>query len=103
SYKLSANDHSRKNRVVKAAGTEEHIDSDVKSLEWQVGDKLLLCSDGLTDKLTDEQIEDLIDKGDNMMEAGQQMVDLANELGGEDNISLVLVQHDGSEEGETSC
>lgn len=101
--KEGAKDHPRKNVVLKAAGTEEHIESDVKSLEWQEGDQLLLCSDGLTDKLTDEQMEDLIDKGDNMMEAGQKMVDLANELGGEDNISLVLVQHDGSEEGETSC
>lgn len=101
--KEEAKDHPRKNVVLKACGTEEHVEPDVRSYTWETTDRLLLCSDGLSDKLTDEQIADLMDTGDNATEIGQKMINRANELGGEDNISLILVQHDASEEGETSC
>lgn len=101
--KEEAIDHPRKNVVLKACGTEEHVEPDVKGFTWKTTDQLLLCSDGLTDKLTDEQLESLIGKKESLIETGQQMVNQANESGGEDNISLILIQHDDSEEGDTSC
>ncbi|MEN1966925.1 Stp1/IreP family PP2C-type Ser/Thr phosphatase [Lentibacillus sp. N15] len=101
--KEDAQNHPRKNVVLKAVGTEQQVEPDVQSLEWEHGDRLLLCSDGLTDKLTDEQLSSFVDGNVEMGQAGQQMINLANQLGGEDNISLILIQHDVSpEEGETS-
>ena len=57
------------------------------------GDVLLLCSDGLTNMLDDELIEGTIRQyGDQIHDAGQRLVELANEAGGKDNISVVLIQ-----------
>ncbi|GGB29732.1 Stp1/IreP family PP2C-type Ser/Thr phosphatase [Virgibacillus dakarensis] len=99
-----AQNHPRKNVVLKAVGTEEHVESDVRSLGWDKHDQLLLCSDGLTDKLPDDKLSELMRLENSLKEKGQKMIDLANELGGEDNISVILIQHDRSrEEGETAC
>src|SRR5699024_7719324 len=51
-----AREHPRKNIVLKALGTAEDTVSDVKSIEWETHNKRLLCTDGLTDKLTDEEL-----------------------------------------------
>lgn len=102
--KADARYHPQKNVVLKAVGTEAQVEPDVQSLGWEQGDLLLLCSDGLTDKLTDEQLAAIMGKGESMVDTGQQMIDTANNLGGEDNISLILIQHDVStEDGETTC
>lgn len=102
--KEDAQHHPRKNVVLKAVGTEEQVESEIRSMEWELGDTLLLCSDGLTDKLTDDKLFELLQTQTDLQGKGQQMIDLANELGGEDNISLLLIQHDvPGEEGETTC
>ncbi|MGY0692339.1 Stp1/IreP family PP2C-type Ser/Thr phosphatase [Virgibacillus sp. FSP13] len=102
--KEDAQHHPRKNVVLKAVGTEEYVESDIRSLEWDSGNILLLCTDGLTDKLTDDELGERIQRQQDMEEKGQQLIHLANELGGEDNISLILVQYDvPQEEGEIPC
>ena len=54
---------------------------------------LLLCSDGLSNMLEDEEIEKIIKEHiSDMREAGERLVELANEAGGKDNISVVLVR-----------
>lgn len=107
SGEISAEDaeyHPRKNVLLKALGTEDEIVSDVRSISWDIGDKLLLCSDGLTNKLSDDELAALLCSDNNLEETGQKMVGLANERGGEDNISLVIVEHKVvAEEGETPC
>jgi len=56
------------------------------------GDCLLLCSDGLYDKVTDLEMKDMLCKdGLTMEEKAQAMIDLANENGGEDNITILLL------------
>ena len=96
--------HPRKNVLLRALGTEEQVVSDVQSISWEIGDKLLLCSDGLTNKLADDELGELLHSDYSIEETGQKMVDLANERGGEDNISLVIVEHTASgKEGEASC
>ncbi|MGZ5143066.1 MAG: protein phosphatase, partial [Burkholderiales bacterium] len=58
-----------------------------------VDDLYLLCSDGLTDMLTDEQIrEALISFGAQIQQAAEQLIKQANEQGGVDNISVILVR-----------
>ncbi|WP_099158044.1 Stp1/IreP family PP2C-type Ser/Thr phosphatase [Virgibacillus ndiopensis] len=102
--KEDAEHHPRKNLILKALGTEENVIADIQSIGWEHGDRLLLCSDGLTNKVSDEELSNFIKLDNDINETAKKMIDLANELGGEDNISLIIVQHDApQEEGEKSC
>lgn len=102
--KDEARHHLRKNVVLKALGTEADISADIDTFNWKEGDKLLLCSDGLTDKMTDPELGEFLRSDQTIEKTAQNMIDLANERGGEDNISLVIIAHDSSrEEGEVSC
>ncbi|WP_152656437.1 Stp1/IreP family PP2C-type Ser/Thr phosphatase [Oceanobacillus sp. CFH 90083] len=88
--------HPYKNYIIRALGTDQEVDTDVKTLTWEAGDRLLLCSDGLSDKLSQTELAQFITADKGMDEIGQQLIDLANQRGGEDNISLILITHDGS-------
>src|SRR5699024_1635951 len=99
-----AHHHPRKNIVLKSLGTEESVHADIQSLSWEAGDKLLLCSDGLSDKITNDELKTWIEKDEHYDTIGQQLIDLANERGGEDNISLIIVKHESDgKEGDASC
>ncbi|MUV40016.1 Protein-serine/threonine phosphatase [Lentibacillus sp. JNUCC-1] len=101
--KEEARTHPRKNVVLKALGTEAKIAADIKTISWEDGDKLLLCSDGLTDKVTEEELENWLSESNDIEQLAQEMISVANERGGEDNISLAIVTNDAlKEEGEAS-
>lgn len=97
--------HPRKNVVLKALGTEKEVSADIQSIEWKKGNRLLLCSDGLTDKITNDELADFIDDGHDLHVACEQLIQEANHRGGEDNISLIMVDYvkRKKKEGETSC
>lgn len=96
--------HPRKNVVLKALGTEEKVTADIKSLSWEKNDKLLLCSDGLTDKVLDDELAELMQLDLHVKEIGKKMIDLANERGGEDNISLIIIDYESAvKEGDITC
>jgi protein phosphatase len=57
------------------------------------GDTILLCSDGLTRELSDAQIAGVLGDADDAQDAADRLVDLANQAGGEDNITAVVVRH----------
>ncbi len=79
--------------LTKAVGVGEAPIPDVKHIDYAAGDILLLCSDGLTDMLTDVEIGGLL--ADNTMDLSSMaagLVDAANREGGRDNISVVLVR-----------
>ncbi|WP_164669054.1 Stp1/IreP family PP2C-type Ser/Thr phosphatase [Virgibacillus doumboii] len=100
--KDDAEQHPRKNVLLKALGTEESVAADTQSITWETGDKLLLCSDGLTNKVSDEELSQFTRTDQELETTGKELIDLANERGGEDNISLVFVHHDSTEkEGES--
>lgn len=102
--KSDAGHHPRKNVVLKALGTEEMIEADIKSLSWERGNKLLLCSDGLSDKVTDDNLLVLLQLEESIETVGQKMIELANENGGEDNISLIIINYEEiGEDGDTPC
>lgn len=87
----------RKNIVTRALGVEEAVSIDLIEDPIEVGDILLICSDGLSDMLTDDAIcLTLSQNADNLPQAAQALVDAANERGGKDNVSVVLARVDGS-------
>jgi serine/threonine protein phosphatase PrpC len=90
--------HPQRSAITRAVGTERAIEADVFSLPGQHGDLFLLCSDGLTDMLSEEEIaEVLLAAGRDPATAADALVAAANEHGGEDNITVVLFE---LEEGE---
>ncbi|GAA0445588.1 Stp1/IreP family PP2C-type Ser/Thr phosphatase [Lentibacillus halophilus] len=88
--------HPRKNVLLKALGTEEYATAETQTIVWRTGDKLLLCSDGLTNKLHDNEIHSYLQNDQSIDVTAEELINLANERGGEDNISLIIVQHDVS-------
>jgi serine/threonine protein phosphatase PrpC len=85
--------HPQRSAITRAVGTERAIDADIYSISGEVGDLFLLCSDGLTDMLSEEEIADVLRAADRDPEAAAQaLVDAANAHGGEDNITVVLFE-----------
>lgn len=102
--KEDALNHPRKNVVLKALGIEKEVTADISSLNWEKNDKLLLCSDGLTDKVLDNELANFLQMDVHVKEIGEKLIDLANERGGEDNISLVIINHQSAvKEGDMTC
>nr|MBP3598148.1 Stp1/IreP family PP2C-type Ser/Thr phosphatase [Eubacterium sp.] len=84
--------HPNKNIITRALGTNGSVKADCFEIEVSEGDVLLLCSDGLSNMLEDDRIQEIIEMyKDDMKAAGECLVKEANEAGGKDNISVVLV------------
>ncbi|MHB8883261.1 MAG: PP2C family protein-serine/threonine phosphatase [Thermodesulfovibrionales bacterium] len=78
--------------LTQAVGSGDYPVPDKKTVKLETGDILLLCSDGLTDMLTDEDIAGILKKDkDNISEVVDSLVTEANSKGGRDNVSLILV------------
>ncbi len=85
--------HPQKNIITRALGTGSKVQGDCFEIEVEKGDVLLLCSDGLSNMLEDDQIEELIrEYGPDMNKTGKALVREANAAGGKDNISVVLIR-----------
>jgi protein phosphatase len=85
--------HPQRSAITRAVGTEQAIDVDVFTVPAEHGDVVLLCSDGLTDMLSEEDIAAaLLEAGRDPEEAARKLVAAANARGGEDNITVVLFE-----------
>lgn len=85
--------HPNKNIITRALGTDETVRPDYFEIQVRQGDVLLLCSDGLTNMLEDSEMEEILRENKNDLEqAGRTLVERANEAGGKDNISVILVR-----------
>ena len=85
--------HPNKNIITRALGTDTSVRPDCFEIEVQEGDVLLLCSDGLSNMLEDNQIENIVRaNGENLRQAGECLVKQANDAGGKDNISVILIR-----------
>lgn len=87
-----ARSHPLRNVVTRALGGEADVTVDVQEREVQVGDLYLICSDGLTAMLTDDEIRKLLVHEDSLEQTCKQLVSAANERGGIDNITVVLAR-----------
>lgn len=82
-----------KNLVTRAMGIEMNVTPDIQEEFVKPGDIYLLCSDGLTDLVEDQEIAVILRScTDNLEEAGRQLVQKANDYGGKDNISVILAR-----------
>lgn len=80
-----------KNLVTRALGIDPEVELEVQELDVEVDDMYLLCSDGLTDLVDDDRIKKiLLEANGNIEFAAARLVQTANELGGKDNISVVI-------------
>jgi PPM family protein phosphatase len=84
--------HSRyKNIITRSVGFEEEVQVDVMGLVSEPGDSFVLCSDGLANMLEDKEMLEVV-RSTKIEEVPQRLVDLANERGGDDNITVIIVQ-----------
>lgn len=84
--------HSRyKNIITRSVGFEEEVQVDVMGLVAEPGDTFILCSDGLANMVEDHELRDLSRKFP-LNELPKKLIDLANERGGDDNITVIVVQ-----------
>ena len=86
--------HPRRHQLTRALGVEEKLDIDVLSLDIHVGDRILLCSDGLTNELSNEEIARIASSPNSLDIAVTDLVNGAKRAGGNDNISVILLEFD---------
>lgn len=91
--------HPKRNEINKALGFTKEIKSDTDYFEsgtspFLPGDLILLCSDGLTDMVSKQDITEILVSDSSLEEMAQKLIDAANSKGGKDNITAVLVKND---------
>jgi PPM family protein phosphatase len=91
---LEARQHPWRNVVTRALSGGEDPEVDVKEVRLQPGDRLLLCSDGLSSVVPDDRIEEILRAQPVPTEACQALVDEANGAGGPDNVTTLILQID---------
>ncbi|HWG56631.1 MAG TPA: Stp1/IreP family PP2C-type Ser/Thr phosphatase [Gaiellaceae bacterium] len=82
--------HPQRSVITRALGTEPDVDVDTFTVEAEPDDLYLLCSDGLTDMLSDREILELLEANDDLDLAARRLVEAANSNGGDDNITVVV-------------
>ncbi|MBP5281843.1 MAG: Stp1/IreP family PP2C-type Ser/Thr phosphatase [Lachnospiraceae bacterium] len=87
-----ARNHPKKNIITRAVGVMTTVEPDFFVVELNAGDKVLLCSDGLSNMLEDEELLKIGQAEGTLEERARLMVDEANGNGGKDNISVILIE-----------
>jgi serine/threonine protein phosphatase PrpC len=96
-----AETHPQRSVITRALGTDPDVDVDTFVIEAKEGDVFLICSDGLTTMVADEDILDLLERHhDDLDRAAKSLVAAANRAGGEDNITVVVFSI-SADEGDT--
>ena len=84
--------HPDRNIITRAVGAEDDLKVDCFFVPLQEGDKVLLCSDGLTSMLEDEEIRRILESGEDTETCAQALVEAANNHGGRDNIAVIIIE-----------
>lgn len=87
-----AKNHPDKNIITRAIGVKEDVEADYYEFALKKGDVILMCTDGLCNMVSEDEIFAIIKGARDIVEAGQLLIDRANENGGKDNIGVVLAQ-----------
>ena len=86
-----ARNHPNKNIVTKAVGLSSSLEPDIKTVQLKNDESLLLCCDGVIAHLTDDDIEKIVQETPDPQHVCKKIVDMANDRGGSDNISLIIL------------
>jgi serine/threonine protein phosphatase PrpC len=97
-----AETHPQRSVITRALGTDPDVDVDTLTVGAQPGDVFLLCSDGLTSMVGDEEILRALAESNTLEHAARTLVKAANRHGGEDNITIVLFALEGEEAAQTN-
>lgn len=87
-----ARNHPDKNIITRAVGAEDTVRIDFFTVGLEEGDMILMCTDGLTNMLEDEEILNILKISRDIVEMAEELVRAANEKGGRDNISVILIE-----------
>lgn len=90
--RAAARNHPEKNIITRAIGANDTIEADFFTEELTAGDIVLMCSDGLTNMLEDEEIRDILGGEGGLEDKARRLVEAANVHGGRDNISVILIE-----------
>ncbi|MDD6798069.1 MAG: Stp1/IreP family PP2C-type Ser/Thr phosphatase [Clostridia bacterium] len=89
----SARHHEQKNMITRAIGGDDSVLPDFFPVDIKPGNKVLMCSDGLTNMVEDAVIEKILKNTQDIEEAARMLVDLANDNGGRDNVSVIIIEY----------
>ncbi len=90
--KEEARTHKLRHVLSRAVGYEEHLQIDLLDGQLKPGSLFLMCSDGLTDELSDDEIQKILSQGSGLENLAARLVNEAKEKGGRDNITVILVR-----------
>ncbi|GEA15091.1 MAG: family protein phosphatase [Moorella sp. (in: firmicutes)] len=86
--------HPQRNILTRALGTGNTVDIDSREIELKPGDRLLLCTDGLYEVIPDQELADIMNRHQELAGATRQLLRLALERGGPDNVTVVLALYE---------
>jgi serine/threonine protein phosphatase PrpC len=87
-----------KNVITRALGMQDHVVVDLQHDDPLLGDVYVLCSDGLSGMVTDEDMQQIIHQTGDIREACRRLIQRANDRGGEDNITAILIKIEDTDE-----
>ena len=90
--RAAARNHPDKNIITRAIGARDTVEADFFNLELNTGDIVLLCSDGLTNMVDDDTIQHVLKQKISLKERAEELVAIANQNGGKDNISVIIIE-----------
>ncbi len=85
-------EHPQRSVITRALGPESSVEVDTRSFRARAGDVYLVCSDGLTTMLSEERILEILAGASSLRDAGEALIAAANDAGGRDNITVVLIR-----------
>jgi len=98
--KEEAEESDKKNIITRAVGLSSEVEIEITGpINPQTGDKFLLCSDGLSDMVSDNTISETMKATPNIQQSAEKLVNKANENGGKDNISVCVLEFNGKKRG----
>ncbi len=86
-----AQHHPQRSIITRALGVDQDVQVDLETVELSAGDRLLLCSDGLSSMVEDDSIESVLASESDPQRVADRLIDVANEAGGDDNITVVVI------------
>jgi protein phosphatase len=92
--RADARNHPDKNIITRAVGVSDTVEPDFFTVEIKEGDTVLMCTDGLTNMLEDEEIRMIVNGSRDIVEKAEKLIKAANDNGGRDNITVVLIEPD---------